>query len=111
MPRAGAHTGPSAVLLVEGIPAAELTKPELVMRMLLRQAGPLKAFAFFPGPAAAAAAEFDGPDAAKQVMRRSCACETEQLSGRTHLRGCTSRPHAGIFLLFAGLQAIACCSV
>ena len=62
---------------MEGIPAAELNKPELVMRMLLRQAGPLKAYAFFPGPAAAAAAEFDGPDAAKQVMRRSRAFKTE----------------------------------
>ena len=69
MPRK--HAGPSAVLLVEGIPAAELTKPDLVMRMLMRQAGPLKAYAFFPGPAAATAAEFDRPDAAKQVMRRA----------------------------------------
>ena len=71
MLRAGAHTGTSAVLLVEDIPAAELTKPELVMRMLMRQAGPLKAYTFFPGPAAAAAAELDRPDVAKQVMRRS----------------------------------------
>ena len=71
MLRAGAHTGPSAVLLVEDIPASELNKPELVMSMLMRQAGPLKAYTFFPGPAAAAAAEFDRPDVAKQVMRRS----------------------------------------
>ena len=70
MLRADANAGPSAVLLVEGIPAAELNKPELVMRMLLRQAGTLKAYALFPGPAAAAAAEFDGPDAAKQVRRQ-----------------------------------------
>ena len=96
MPRAGAHAGPSAVLLVEGIPAPELTKPELVMRMLLRQAGPLKAYAFFPGPAAATAAEFDRPDIAKQVMRQLHGMEPSVHVWQDALAGrCTMRPQAG----------------
>ena len=68
MLRAGASEGPSAVLLVKGIPVAAVDKPELLMRMLMRQAGLFKAYAFFPGPAAAAAAEFDKPNVAKQVL-------------------------------------------
>ena len=67
MLRAGPGKAPSAVLLVENIPVAEFDKPELVMRTLMRQAGLFQAYAFFMDPAAAAA-EFDKPDAAKQVM-------------------------------------------
>ena len=67
MLRAGPGKGPSAVLLVENIPVAEFDKPELVMRTLMRQAGLFQAYTFFMDPAAAAA-EFDKPDAAKQVI-------------------------------------------
>ncbi|KAK9832081.1 hypothetical protein WJX81_005082 [Elliptochloris bilobata] len=61
--------GPSAVLLLENIPLAAMDKPEMVVRTLMRQAGLFKAYAFFSGPAAAAAAEFDRPDVAKQAFK------------------------------------------
>lgn len=80
MLRAGPGKGPSAVLLVENIPVAEFDKPELVMRTLMRQAGLFQAYTFFADPAAAAA-EFDKPDAAKQVM---CLLQSHQASPSSH---------------------------
>lgn len=65
---AGANKGPSAVLLLEKIPASRLDKPKQLIRSLMRQVAPFKAYTFFPGPTAAAAAEYKQLNTAKQVM-------------------------------------------
>ena len=67
MLHAGANNGPSAVLLLENIPVAELDHPEVVMSTLLRQVATFMSYTFFPGPPAAAAAEFQEARTAKRV--------------------------------------------
>lgn len=67
MLHAGVNKGPSAVLLLENIPAAELDHPEVVMSTLLRQVATFMKFTFLPGPPGAAAAEFQEARTAKRV--------------------------------------------
>ena len=68
MLHAGANKGPSAVLLLENIPVAELDHPEVVMSTLLRQVATFKAYSYFPAPPAAAAAELQEARTAKRVI-------------------------------------------